>query len=284
MQLVAAAIQMPALPMKVVENLERADSHLRRARDAGVDLIVLPEMFNTGYGSVPNYAPVAEDLEGPTIKYLQDRSRQWGLTIAAGFVERSGSHIYDALAFCTPKGDLAVYRKRHLVFWECSKFRRGREPLVVSTPWGRVGFAICADMIYRRVWREYRDRIDLAIISAAWPNFANRQTGRPHWLLGRLGPLCSEIPRIVAHDLKIPVIFSNQCGETVTKVPAQPRILDQFAGRSSLCDGPHSLPVMAGVEEAIVIAPLTLSSDRGTSPCHFMFPSARSGSSSMSPV
>ena len=42
-------------------------------------------------------------------------------------------------------------------------------PMVVSTPWGRIGFAICADMIYRHVWSDYRDRIDLAVVPRPGP-------------------------------------------------------------------------------------------------------------------
>ena len=111
------------------------------------------------------------------------------MTIAAGFVERAGRHLYDSLAFCSPDGDLQIYRKRNLVFWERFRFHPGREPLVVTTPFGRIGLAVCADMIYRRVWDDYRDRIDLAVVSAAWPDFACRRTGRRHWLLGHVGPL-----------------------------------------------------------------------------------------------
>src|SRR3954453_15518019 len=118
---------------------------------------------------MPDYGPYAEGRDGPTLRHLRRRSRQWGVALAAGFVEGEGRHLYDALAFCTPDGGVDVYRKRHLVFWERSRFRPGRDPLVVATPWGPVGFAICADMIYRRVWRGYRDRIDLAIVAAAWP-------------------------------------------------------------------------------------------------------------------
>src|SRR5256885_9300453 len=56
---------------------------------------------------------------------------------------------------------LAVYRKRHLVWWEHRYFRPGRRPGIVETPLGRVGLAICADMLYRRTWAEYRGKIDL---------------------------------------------------------------------------------------------------------------------------
>ena len=74
-------------------------------------------------------------------------------------------------------------------------------------------------MIYRRVWNDYRGRIDLAVVSAAWPDFADRDTGRRHWLLGHVGPLSTAIPEKVALDLGIPVIFANQCGETHTTIP-----------------------------------------------------------------
>jgi N-carbamoylputrescine amidase len=290
-QVRAAAIQMQCLPGDLPGNLDRADASLARCRDEGVELAVLPEMFNTGYCARGDYHPIAEDGEGRTLSALRDRSRRWGFCIAAGFVEHHAGHLYDSLAFCCPDGRMEVYRKRHLVFWECTRFRRGRAPLVVSAPWGRVGFAICADMIYRRVWREYRERIDLAVVAAAWPDFADRRSGRPHWLYGGLGPLSGEIPRIVAQDLGIPVVFANQCGETETKVPMMPLIADRFAGRSSLCDGRRSLPVRAGTDEALVIASLTVPSrsstpsttpDRGAKPCRSTSPSEPAGWSSTS--
>ena len=146
-----------------------------------------------------------------------------------------------------------IYRKRNLVFWERFRFFPGRAPLVVPTPFGRVGLAVCADMIYRRVWDDYRDRIDLAVVSAAWPDFANRHTGRRHWLLGHVGPLSAAIPCKVAVDLGIPVIFSNQCGETKTTIPViRTTIHDRFAGQSSICDGRHGAPVRADREPAVL--------------------------------
>ena len=124
---------------------------------AASELAVLPELFNTGYSLCPDFGPYSETPEGPTISHLRQRSRQWRMAIAAGFVERRGRHLYDSLAFCSPDGDVQIYRKRNLVFWERFRFHPGRSPLVVPTPWGRVGFAICADMIYRKVWNDYRD-------------------------------------------------------------------------------------------------------------------------------
>jgi predicted amidohydrolase len=259
-----AAIQMACNHLDVPGNVERADELLRAAHEAGSELAVLPELFNTGYSLCPDYGPFSETADGPTLSHLRSRSRRWKMAIAAGFVERDGRHLYDSLVFCAPDGEFQIYRKRNLVFWERFRFRPGRVPLVVVTPWGRVGFAICADMIYRKVWSNYRGRIDLAIVSAAWPDFADRDSGRRHWLLGHVGPLSGSIPSKVAMDLGIPVVFANQCGETRTAIPMLgSRIKDRFAGQSSICDGRHGVPVRAGKESSLLIAPITIHHQRG---------------------
>ncbi|MDB5352963.1 MAG: putative amidohydrolase [Planctomycetota bacterium] len=292
MKLLAAAIQMPSEPGNISENLERADTHLQSANADGVSLAVLPEMFNTGYGLLPDYGPLAEEVDGPTISHLVARSRDWGMAIAAGFVERDGHHLYDSLALCLPNGRVHVYRKRNLVFWERFRFRPGGDSVVANTPFGRIGFAICADMIYRRVWDGYRDRIDLAIISAAWPDFACRESGRKHWLFGHVGPLSGAIPGKVAVDLGVPVIFANQVGQTKTTIPylgtwITEKITDRFAGKSCLCDGRHSGPILAGTDESVLLSEITIHPPRGprswrsTSPSGFVASSSASAHSGL---
>lgn len=285
MKITAAALQMPSVPLDVAGNCERADALLRQAQQAGAELAVLPEMFNTGYGWGHDFAPIAESAEGPTIRLLRDRAAQWKMTIAAGFVEHEGHHLYDSLGLFSPDGQVSIYRKRHLVFWERFKFLPGRQPLVVRTPFGRVGFAVCADMIYRRTWDDYRDRIDLAVISSAWPEFAHQHNGRKHWLFGHIGHLSGEIPGKVGRDLGIPVIFANQSGLTRTTIPmlgtlVMEKIKDRFAGLSSVCDGNHGAAVRAGTDEQVVISSVTIHPPRGPKSCHSMYPSGREARSS----
>ena len=136
MKIQAAAIQMPCDILDLPTNLQRADELIRTARDAGSELVVLPELFNTGYSLCPDFGPCSETAEGPTLSYLRQRSRRWKMAIAAGFVERAGRHLFDSLAFCTPDGEMQIYRKRNLVFWERFRFHPGRAPLVVSTLFG----------------------------------------------------------------------------------------------------------------------------------------------------
>ena len=275
LKILAAAIQMASEPRQVASNVDRADALLRRAHLEGASIAVLPEMFNTGYGFIADFAPLAENRDGATIRHLSSRSREWNMAIAAGFVEHDGHHLYDSVAFVMPDGSTSVYRKRNLVFWERFRFFPGQNPLVVETPWGRVGFAVCADMIYRKVWAEYRDRIDVAVIAAAWPDFANRLTGKKNWLLGHVGPMSAAIPGKVAVDLGVPVVFSNQVGETETFVPiVNQRIPDRFAGQSSVSDGRHASTVAAsGVDEQVVLAPITIHPSGGPRTWRSTFPS-----------
>ena len=275
MNLRAAAIQMQSEPGRPAENLAKAESLLRQAAEGGVELVVLPEMFNTGYCTSPDFFALAEGRDGPTIRLMRERSMRWGMAIAGGFVEADKGHVHDSMFYCDPDGRVEVYRKWNLVFWESSRFRRGSGPLIVETRWGSIGFAICADMIYRRVWDAYRGEIDLAIVAAAWPNFGNRATGRGHWLLGQVGPLAARIPALVADDLNIPVAFANQCGPTRTKIPVMmTRLDDAFAGRSALADGRGGVRLVAGTDEETILGDLTTRIRRGARPCLITYPSA----------
>ena len=254
---------MTSEPFRKSLNLERADTLLAEAHRSGAELGLLPELFNTGYQSAPDFGPHAESSDGPTLRHLRNRSREWGMGIAAGFVECDGPHLYDSLGLCLPDGSVHVYRKRHLVFWELFRFRRGRGPRIVATPWGRVGLAICADMIYRHVWEEYRDRIDIALIASAWPDFAHPETGRPHRLFGHIGPLAGSIPQRVSADLGIAVVFANQSGPTQTIIPyAGPffcrRMPDRFSGLSCISDGETGRSEQAGAAEQVLLSSVTV--------------------------
>jgi predicted amidohydrolase len=262
-KIMVAAIQMSSELLQQAVNLEVADDFLDKSRRAGAELSVLPEMFNTGYGLVPDFGPSSETADGPMLRHLLGRSRQWGMGIAAGFVERDGRHLYDALALCLPAGSIHIYRKRHLVFWEAFRFRAGRTPLVVSTPWGRVGLAVCADMMDRRVWEDYRGRIDLAVVASAWPEFACRHSGRRHRLFGHVGPMATAIPSEVARDLDVPVIFANQAGPTQTTIPVlglhlAMHIADRFAGHSSICGGRGVAPKIADEMPQLLLSEVTV--------------------------
>ena len=259
---ILATVQFQPKPLAPATNLARVAAYVAEAQALGAQLVVLPELFNTGYLEDAELHELAEPADGPTVRSLQELSRRYGVYLAGGFAERYHGHVYDSLAFCRPRGEVAVYRKRHLIFWEHYYFRPGREPLIVETEWGRIGFAICADMIYEHVWSEYRGKIDLAVISAAWPCSCDGATGRVAWLLRPSKHLASEIPLRVARELNIAVAFANQCGPCQVRVPWLGMSRAQFVGRSAVYDGSTAKASKEVTGEGIVICSVSVREEK----------------------
>ncbi len=232
-----ATVQYVPVPLDPAANLERMSTMVADARSRGARLIVFPELACTGYVEHSDLHRLAEDTTGPTVQALANLSRRYGVYLAAGFVEWKDGHVYNSISFSTPQGQVSIYRKRHLIFWEHFYFRHGQEPLIVETDFGRIGFAVCADMMYQHVWSEYRGKIDLAVIAAAWPCRTPQTALRVGWMLEPSWSLAGNIPAQIARKLEINVVFANQCGPCEVRIPhLGPATPAAFAARSGIYD------------------------------------------------
>jgi len=232
-----ATIQYVPVPLDPAANLERMSIMVADARSRGARLIVFPELACTGYVEHTDLHRLAEDINGPTVQALVNLSRRYGVYLAAGFVEYKEGHVYNSISFTTPDGQVSIYRKRHLIFWEHFYFRHGQDPLIVQTEFGRIGFAVCADMMYQHIWSEYRGKIDLAVIAAAWPCRTPETALRVGWMLEPSWSLAGNIPAQIARKLEINVVFANQCGPCEVRIPhLGPATPAAFAARSGIYD------------------------------------------------
>lgn len=134
--------------LRVRENVEGALKMMARGR---ADLWVLPEFFATGYNfkSKSEAARVAEDASGGyTIQTLQAHSEKQGCSIVAGFVERSGSRLFNS-AVLIDGAKIHLYRKTHLFGNEKKFFSPGDTGFKVWTVRGvSVGIMICFDWFF----------------------------------------------------------------------------------------------------------------------------------------
>jgi predicted amidohydrolase len=136
------------------KNLERAISSIRGAT---ADLLVLPELFNTGYlfENEEELKRSAENIpDGPTFSRLADLAAEEKISLVFGMAEREGKKVYNSSALVTPKGDFWVYRKLHLFDREKLRFTPGNKELeVIDIGTARVGMMICFDWIFPEVAR-----------------------------------------------------------------------------------------------------------------------------------
>ena len=170
-----AAIQMFSQIGDVAGNLRQAEALITEAAQAGAQLIVLPEVFNTGYQYVEANYQLAETPAGPTYRWLRDNAARLGSHLAGALLLRKRGEIYDTLVLAAPDGRTWEYDKLHPAGWERAYFRPGRQPIVAETDLGKLGLMICYDAAYPDLFRAYAGRVQLIINSACPPMLGDLQ-------------------------------------------------------------------------------------------------------------
>ncbi|MBN2619617.1 acyltransferase [candidate division WOR-3 bacterium] len=136
------------------ENLDRTTALLA---DHAADIIVLPELFATGYTflSPEELSALAEPAgSGPTYEHMYALSRTTKCCYSYGFAERDGDRIYNSAALVGPPGLIGIYRKNHLFFEEKLLFTPGDMGFPVFTYKSVcIGMLVCYDWIYPEAMR-----------------------------------------------------------------------------------------------------------------------------------
>ncbi len=141
----------------IEENVEKVVKKLESPATEGVRLVVLPELFSTGYQfrSKRELSRLAEPLrDSIAVRALCSVARKRKMHIVFGMAEKDGRRLYNSSVLVGPRGVGGVYRKAHL-FWDEKKlFDAGNTPLRVY-PAGslKVGMMICFDWVFPEVAR-----------------------------------------------------------------------------------------------------------------------------------
>lgn len=115
------------------------------------DLIVLPELFTTGYAftSKEEVSSLAEDHNGLTAQFLIGIAQLTGAIIVGGYIEKEGEKIYNSAMIVSSKGVIGSYRKIHLYYKEKLWFSSGDKSLKIYEIDGiKIGIMICFDWIF----------------------------------------------------------------------------------------------------------------------------------------
>ena len=123
--MIIACIQTSPTKAEVAANLDAVE---RFVQEADADLIVLPELFASGYffDSTEQAGDLAEPVpDGPTVRRLAEWAGETGATIVAGLPEAVGDTLYNSAVVVAPNGWLGTYRKAHLFYEETRHFRSG---------------------------------------------------------------------------------------------------------------------------------------------------------------
>jgi len=156
-------------------NLLKVRDFSRRARDRGVELIVFPEMTDTGYSMSVIQAHASSWTNG-FVPGLQEIAAKLSIAIVCGVSEQDGGSIYNSLVFVDRRGQIAAkYRKTHLYavdpIEEQKCFASGNTFGSFALDDLRFGFSICYDLRFPEMYRKLvvEENAGALIVSSAWP-------------------------------------------------------------------------------------------------------------------
>lgn len=155
-------------------NREHLQTLLEQAR--GADLVILPEMFTTGFSM--ESAALAEPEDGPSSTWLREQAQRLDTVICGSLIIQADDGSYrNRLLWARADGSLAHYDKRHLfrMAGEHKHFQAGDEQVVLELKGWRVRPLVCYDLRFP-VWSRDAGGTDLLLYTANWPA-ARRQ----HW-------------------------------------------------------------------------------------------------------
>jgi len=187
-----AAIQMASGP-NVNANLLEAGRLIGRAAAAGARLVVLPENFAVmGMAETDKVAIREADGRGPIQDFLAQQAARHGIWLVGGtipLVADAANKVRAACLLFDPSGRRAArYDKIHLFdvrvvdsgeqYTESQTVESGSEPVVVETPLGRIGLAVCYDLRFPELFRRLLDDgMEIMVVPSAFTAI----TGRAHW-------------------------------------------------------------------------------------------------------
>lgn len=148
-------------------NLKNFTNHIDSINES-TDLILLPEMFTTGFSMNPK--PISEKMDGPTIQWMKAQASKKNAVIAGSIIIEEKEKFYNRLIWMRPDGTYETYNKRHLftLTGEHQQYTKGTKRKIINLHGWKICPLICYDLRFP-VWSRNTDAYDLLIYVANWP-------------------------------------------------------------------------------------------------------------------
>ncbi|MBW1649925.1 MAG: amidohydrolase [Deltaproteobacteria bacterium] len=150
-------------------NIEMFDKKIDSINEK-TDLILLPEMFTTGF--TMNAPKLAESMEGETVDWLKKKSKEKKADIAGSLIIKEKEKFFNRLVWADPNGKIIIYNKKHLfsIAGEDKIYTCGTEKAIVNIKGWRIAPFICYDLRFPTWSVNLNTVYDLATYTANWPS------------------------------------------------------------------------------------------------------------------
>ncbi|GAB4511268.1 MAG: carbon-nitrogen family hydrolase [Anaerolineae bacterium] len=171
-KLVISLAQMNIVLGDVKRNINTMEKMAAEAAKRGSHLLVLPELWSTGY-ALDKAQDLADVLNTGIFTHISTVAAKAKLSIIGSVLEKRGMDVTNSAAFFAANGRMmGIYRKIHLfrLMNEDRYLQAGSSPLGMDLPWGRTALAICYDLRFPELFRRYAlEDTQLVVLPAEWP-------------------------------------------------------------------------------------------------------------------
>lgn len=152
------------------KNLQNISLKLSSGVREKTDLIVLPEMFNTGFTMRAD--EMAEEMDGKTMQWLTKTAANYDCVITGSLIIKENGNFYNRMIWMKPDGEYQYYDKHHLFSMadENKHFEAGNEQLIVELKGWKIRLAICYDLRFPVWLRNKKAEYDILLLVASWPD------------------------------------------------------------------------------------------------------------------
>jgi N-carbamoylputrescine amidase len=260
-----AAVQIESKHGLVEVNHAHATPFVEQAAQAGAQVVVLPELFASGY--VPNKAlwDAAEPQGGPTVNWLRKTSKRLGIYLGAGLVETDGRDFFNIFVLSAPDGEVAGRVRKANAESYC--FRRGLGSHIIHTAIGKIGVGICADNHFTALPKLMQEEaIDLMLMPHAWPTPCKTGKGVSEEDIRKLQSKPKQVALLYTKLLGVPAILVNQVGTMDRMSGLLGKFMDpdvfRLEGRSHIIDSDGTIKGELESKEGMIVADVTLDPSR----------------------
>jgi predicted amidohydrolase len=150
-----------------ISNLKKYQEKINQIEST--DLIILPEMFTTGFSMSPK--GISENMNGETIQWMKQNAHKMNSAICGSIIIEEDSKYFNRFIWVNPDGSIHHYDKRHLFSFagENENYTPGNEKIIIEYKGWKICPLICYDLRFP-VWSRNSEDYDLLIYVANWPD------------------------------------------------------------------------------------------------------------------
>lgn len=162
-----ALIQSDLYWEEALKNRNQFETKIKQI-DSEVDLVLLPEMFSTGF--TMNASEVAETMQGKTVLWMQALAKNKNCAVAGSLIISENKEYYNRFLFVFPTGEIQFYDKRHLftLAGEDKIYTAGSKKQIVEYLGWKICLQVCYDLRFP-VFARNVENYDLLLYVANWP-------------------------------------------------------------------------------------------------------------------